>query len=128
MFEMSLESIMSAAFEQFARGQGLTMAFSFDVSASSYGHSERYHRRMSIHFLLYGISKSGSVRTFFASNDRCFAKARNISCEDWENISNHDSCWKDAIRSKISEVYFRMCQEVNEEREKDGLEKLAPEI
>lgn len=126
MFTMGLEYIMGLAFEQCARGQGRTMAFSFDVSASSYTDNHRFGRRMSIHFLLHGVSKSGSVRTFFATDDNCFTKARNIPYENWENISNHDSCWRDAIRSKVSEVYFHMCKEVNADRENAGLESIAP--
>jgi len=126
MFEMSLENVMGLAFEQCARGQGRTMAFSFDVSASAYNPKRECRRRQSIHFLLYGVSKSGSVRTFFAEDENCFMKARNIPCERWENVSNHDSCWRDAIRSKVNEVYFRMCDEVNEDRVRLGLEKIAP--
>lgn len=126
MFTIGLEYVMGLAFEQCARGQGRTMAFSFDVMAASYTETHRLNRRMSIHFLLYGVSKSGSVRTFFAADDNCFATARNIPCENWENISNHDSCWRDAIRSKVTETYFNMCRGVNADREKIGLESIAP--
>lgn len=41
----------------------------------------------------------------------------------WKNESNHDSCWRDAIRSVISSVYFKMCKKVQDHLPEE--EKLA---
>ncbi len=34
----------------------------------------------------------------------------------WENVGNHDSCWIDAVDSRLSEVYFEMCAQVNKDK------------
>ncbi len=38
---------------------------------------------------------------------------RDILNTEWINLSNHDSCWIDAIRSFFNEIYFELCENVN---------------
>lgn len=33
---------------------------------------------------------------------------------EWEMVSDHDSCWRDAVRSAITKEYFRQAKEINE--------------
>jgi len=32
---------------------------------------------------------------------------------DWINLSNHDSCWRDAIRTFLNEIFRDLCNQVN---------------
>jgi len=34
--------------------------------------------------------------------------------ETWENMSNHDSCWRSDGLKKVSETYFALCKEYDE--------------
>jgi len=36
-----------------------------------------------------------------------------IDLNDYELISTHDSCWRSAIQSFLSKIYFRMAREIN---------------
>lgn len=33
---------------------------------------------------------------------------------EWEMVSDHDSCWRDAVRSAINKEYFRQAKEIAE--------------
>lgn len=46
--------------------------------------------------------------------------------DSWENISNHDSCWRSAIRDACTKIYFDQCEQVNVEREKKEYHRVAP--
>ena len=39
----------------------------------------------------------------------------DIESSDWENTSNHDSCWRSDGMRWLSKAYFDMCDEVNAE-------------
>jgi hypothetical protein len=43
----------------------------------------------------------------------------------YENISNHDSCWIDAIHCEVTTRYFRMCSQVNDDVAPRTLESSA---
>lgn len=34
---------------------------------------------------------------------------------DWINLSNHDSCWRDAIQTFLNEVFRDLCKQVNDD-------------
>jgi hypothetical protein len=69
----------------------------------------------------YNIDKSAQADVLFAlcGNTNTFAQTLSLaerqSIENWENISNHDSCWKDEINSYMNKIYFDMANKVNPE-------------
>lgn len=44
-------------------------------------------------------------------NAICFLR-EEIKPEFYENLSNHDSCWRDAIRGYINKLYFNWAHEI----------------
>lgn len=59
----------------------------------------------------------GNTSVFVASqddeDDEGLRYFEAIPSDDWENLSNHDSCWRDAVRSFLIRQYFEMCDEVH---------------
>ena len=66
------------------------------------------HYSRSIHFLM-----AGNVNVFAAVTEEMFFGFERVPFEAWENISNHDTCWRDAIDSLITQIYFESCQDVH---------------
>lgn len=126
MLNMDVSHAVCSIFSQLGRGKDKPMAFSFDVRVASHENHDSYHASCSAHILLYAKTENGSVRTFFARRERCFDRYTNVPDEQWENISNHDSCWSDAIRSKLTRIYFDLADEVNVKRKEAGLKEIAP--
>lgn len=66
-------------------------------------------------------SKHEFVTFLFCGNTTVFARtgggimyAKDLPVEEFKNTSNHDSCWRtDGVDSYLSQLYFRMCREVN---------------
>jgi hypothetical protein len=71
-----------------------------------------------------GDSKRASVHFVFAGNTSVwFAVSKSlqrwddIPIEEWENTSNHDSCWRnDGVRSPLVHLYFDWAREINPDK------------
>jgi hypothetical protein len=50
---------------------------------------------------------------FIPKEDEWPGRWKEIELNRWENVGNHDTCWIDAVESRINEVYFSMCEKVN---------------
>ncbi len=66
----------------------------------------------------YYVVFCGNVSVFIARQDvpgeqglRHFTK---IPSDEWENTSNHDSCWRSDGLHFITDAYFEMCKECND--------------
>ena len=77
--------------------------------------------------------RSSLVHTLFTSNTSVFVvesahykRWYEIPVGDWKNTSNHDSCWRSDGMRHLTEICFRMADELNENLETDGFAKLAP--
>jgi hypothetical protein len=128
MFEMKLSDLVSDIKEQvIPRGQDNKKALylCFDVGLRVYGPEYiEAGRRSLVHILLY-CPYGGSVHTFVA--EKSFGPYGPVSKLEWENTSNHDSCWRsDGVDSPLSRIYFRMADEINKELKDSGHEPMAP--
>lgn len=94
----------------------------FDITMEVYDDRLDYNKReagKSIRF--FYIAFCGNTSVFTASRERLkdsglgLRHFSEIQPEEWDNIGNHDSCWRDSVRSFLSEQYFAMCEEVNAE-------------
>lgn len=64
---------------------------------------------------------SESVTFLFCGNTSVFAYTgkgiffvEDLPVEEFANTSNHDTCWRtDGVHSYLSELYFKMCRQVN---------------
>jgi len=71
----------------------------------------------SLHYLFhrtYGSTGFCTTYTFAAVHDDCFARLKDV--RDWQFLSSHNSCWKDAAEDKArrveNELYDRVCAQV----------------
>ena len=126
MFEMGISDVIVGIKERvIPRGQANPKALylCFDVGLRVYSPME-VSRRSLVHVLLY-CPYGGSVHTFVAEKD--FGPYGPVSKLDWENTSNHDSCWRtDGLNTPFDKIYFRMADEINEELENAGHLAQAP--
>lgn len=96
----------------------------FDVSLRR-DYSTNFCRREFLHFLMYSPYGS-TVHTFFARQEFGSLYETKMEDLDWENISNHDSCWRSAIGDRIHSVSMEMANQINAMAADDGMEKIAP--
>jgi len=65
---------------------------------------------------------------FFGDTSVFFYADKNLECSDipspelFVNTSNHNSCWRSDGFSKLNELYFDMCEEINPKMDPDNLE------
>ena len=62
-----------------------------------------------VHFLFFG-----NTSVFFFAGSEMFLN--KIELNQFQNTSNHDSCWRSDGFSKLDELYFRMCNAVSKEK------------
>ena len=85
-------------------GQGFpdkALYLAFDIRCSYYGDKEA-REACSLHFLFnrpWGSTGFATTNTFAAVNKSPFASLADI--KEWEFLSSHDSCWRDAARDKV---------------------------
>jgi hypothetical protein len=61
--------------------------------------------------LRFPYGQHGSVNVFFAESPG-WVQTGEMKWPTLENISNHDSCWRDAIHSKLFEIHIRLAHEI----------------
>lgn len=69
---------------------------------------EPIQRRADAHFVM-----CGNTNTFALLTGR--AQRFEIDWSKFENISNHDTCWRSAIGDFLNGVYFKWAEEINAE-------------
>lgn len=85
--------------ENFYRG----LKFTFDVTISLTEAAQSQQTRQTISVLIVGDHYAFVAHKKFASRDAL----------TWDNVGNHDSCWIDSVESKLSKIYFDMCDSVS---------------
>lgn len=126
MFEMSLQNLVNAIVDQELARKGNDthgLYFSFDPGLSFYSDSgEDYSaKRRGLH-LLYQVNAGYSyINVFSAVTDSPFDP---ISKCEWKHEHTHDSCWRSV--NAISDLYFEMAEEINQQLEADGKPRIAP--
>ena len=76
--------------------------FEYDVSCSNYDTDVRFRKRL----VIVVTNRNEVFWGVFEFTGRWFF-------EDLKFIGDHGSCWVDAIRSHLSELYFDMCKEIH---------------
>lgn len=122
MFSMDLyhvirtivESSMASQSSDFRQGHALTLSFDLMLVHYVKGSSSlnEYRRGARMTFLFNRPSDYGSVHTFCHEEE-----------QPWEFLSSHDSCWIDAVKSELDNLYFRFAKEIIAEA---GDDKLRP--
>jgi len=71
---------------------------------------------------------TGNTSVFVADNlgEHRWGTFNSIPTSTWINSSNHDSCWRSDGFRPLRDAYFEMCEEINQQRETEGLERMAP--
>ena len=77
--------------------------FSIDARANHYKNGKRGHASDFIHFIM-----CGGVHVWCVVCDE--SDPFRIPIAQWENVSNHDSCWRDAVRDELSTLFFSLCR------------------
>lgn len=66
----------------------------------------------------------------FTSNTSVFVAGGedtlSLKPEDFENTSNHDSCWNYDGLTFLTDTYFGMAKAINKDRVENGLKEIAP--
>jgi hypothetical protein len=99
--------------------QRTALYVSVDVGASHYGYEKdgnteheygaRHYRKL-VHFLI-----TGNVHVWTVKADFTGFPLSKIKPEDWENVSNHDTCWRtDGIHNALVDAYFESTTYVQE--------------
>lgn len=78
------------------------LKFTFDVSVS-FEATRTYQKSKQVRSTIE-VLIVGDHYAFVACKD--FASREETS---WDNVGNHDSCWIDSVESKLSKIYFDMC-------------------
>jgi hypothetical protein len=67
-------------------------------------------------FIMAGQTNVFYANDWFNKNKKSISLQEPFTAEEFENTSNHDSCWRsDGIDSPITRLYFDMCEWVNQE-------------
>ena len=94
----------------FLKDRSVALHLVLEVTADNHGyehdgntHHEEWERHFGkeMHFLM-----TGNHNVFLAVVDWKWNYLKDISNSAWKNISNHDSVWRDAIQSSITELMF----------------------
>lgn len=58
-----------------------------------------------------GKEARGFIYVLVCGHSTAFVSYRPYNeLDKWENVSNHDSCWIDAIETELNSFYFRLCK------------------
>ncbi len=101
----------------FMRGQEDGLWIRLNAHYHHYYDNEEFHasRRANL-VLVFPYGSGGSVNTFFGTSDG-YQHPSGIAWNQLENISNHDSCWRDAISSELHKLFMKLSTEVMKEVE-----------
>jgi hypothetical protein len=87
-----------------------------DLSLNNYSNDK--NRRAVAHFILCGGTN------VFATLDG-FVSFRGLKLSAFSNISNHDSCWRDAIDRFLSDIYFAWTDEIRGDKAPEDLDSVC---
>lgn len=67
----------------------------------------------------YFVAFCGNTSVFVVSRERTdgdlgLRHLNDIDPNEWENLGNHDSCWRDSLQSWMNDTCWKMCDEVNQ--------------
>lgn len=127
MFEIKLERVVEQIVRHNLIGQGReteALYINFDVRLHNYDNenNKEFYTSRGLHLLYYSKSYGGAISVFSAVTVSPFD--RIYSVEEWKHEVTHDSCWRDV--RVFSETYFKMADEINAQRKKEKLDKIAP--
>jgi hypothetical protein len=115
------ERNMTYGREQDGNLEGPAVLISVDLSMDDFAGDKSYSRRGLVHVLCCGHSKTFMAITDLAQKPASSPTHKkqlnsNTQLDDtWRNVSNHDSCWKDAVDQEINKIYFSWSQEILKE-------------
>jgi hypothetical protein len=91
------------------------LIFRLDLRLSYYSEEMTINRSQQMFFVLCG-HRHVWVAKEPADNENRWFNWKTIPMDQWDNTSNHDSCWRtDGLDSPISQVYFEMAESINAE-------------
>ena len=112
MFQIEVANVIctikEALLEQGQLGDGSykALVISADLGMDDYESGET--KRGVVHFIF-----SGNTSVWFAHVD-ALSRWDSVLIDEWENTSNHDSCWRtDGVSSILSKLYFKWAKEIN---------------
>jgi hypothetical protein len=130
VLSIKIQTVAEAIVRQFLiepRGRdNEALHIELDVSMSDYEGCDEYCDRRGLHLLYYLPKGHASVTVFSAITKRPFSKPWEVEQWQWKHEITHDSCWRD-IRV-FSELYFDMCERINDQRNDAELESKAPAL
>lgn len=94
------------------------LLITIDLSMKDWVNGKDFGRRCNLHILLCGYSSAFMAETDMVERPgptpvRTEKPDREKGLDDtWRNVSNHSSCWKDAINDEINRIYFRWSREI----------------
>lgn len=103
-----------------------------DIRMSHYGRKtrEEFYDRSFCHLLFRApYSVHGGINTFFYESSGFMNPSyqKDVPWDSFENISNHDSCWVDAVDSELTKIYFRMARGIQAQNDATiNRKKVAP--
>ncbi len=122
MFEMRVCDAVCAFVEAWfpkPKGEGLLITLDLRLE-----HPRRDWERASgnLSFVFERPVANGGCRTFYGLTTTGFDVPE---IGQWEMISNHDSCWKDAVGAEIVKEYFRQAKVANDKMAPANLRQWA---
>jgi hypothetical protein len=130
VLSIKIQTVADAIVRQFLLDPGgrdnEALHIAIDASISDYEGNESFSDRRGLHLLYYLPKGYASVTVFSAITRSPFTKPWEVGGMQWEHETTHDSCWRDV--RVFSELYFDMCQCINDDRANAGLEAKAPAL
>lgn len=123
MLEMRIETLVNTVVgqllvEQPRENEGLYFAFNVGLTYHAPDGRTYDTKRRGLH--LFYFARNGYVHVFSGVTSSPL-KANEVS---WSHECSHDSCWRDV--AVISDLYFVMADEINEQLEAGGKPTMAP--
>jgi hypothetical protein len=98
----------------FVQGQEDALLLRLDVRYSHYTDEKEFGASTIVDIVLrFPYGTGGSVNVFYYEHDeRGWTFVESLPWGKFDNISNHDSCWRDALSTKLHRLHFRLTNEV----------------
>lgn len=115
MFDMHADEAVRALVEAvfpLPAGEGLLVTLDLRLQ---YENDERKRASGSVHFVFERPSRYCKVWTNAARESWGLPQLA-----EWELVSDHDSCWRDGVRSAINKEYFRQANEIDARNRGEG--------
>jgi hypothetical protein len=100
--------------------EGLVVTLDLRLSHYVPDEGNEYHKSALAHIILTGNT------SVFAAATHDYTPWHQMDAGQWDNTSNHDSCWRSDGFGFLNTLYFNMTEQMNHQIKADGGSPIAP--